>query len=166
MKRIPQYRPWAESRAESSLDGCKQLRLIVGGLLACALVFFSACQKAPLKPLNITSNDVCFYCKAPITEIQYAAEFVSKDGFVRKFDDLACLIKNAGKVGKKNIAAFYAMDYPTKQWLAAEEAVFVRSQKFKTPKDGGIIAFKDPSQAQALATRYQAELVKFDDLVK
>ena len=95
------------------------------------------------------------------------AELVTKDGFVRKFDDIGCMLEHAkGKIGKANIIAYYAMDFPTQQWVRAEEAQFVKSDKFQTPRSGGILAFKDQANAQDLASQYQAQLVPFADLIK
>jgi copper chaperone NosL len=139
--------------------------IIVGGFIACAVLMLSACQSGTPKPLDIAANDVCTRCRTPIIESRYAAEFVTKDGFVRKFDDIVCMTNHARKV-RKNIAAFYAMDFATQKWLNAEEAQFIRSEKFKTPQNGGILALKDPAKAKELATQYQAELVTFNDLMK
>jgi len=144
----------------------KGLRILLGGVLLGAVVFCGACEKAPVKPVDIGANDVCFYCKSPITEVAFAGEFVTKSGFVRKFDDIGCLLADAKKVGKKNIQIFYFIDIVSKKWFPAEEVRFLRSDKIRTPRNGGIIAFQDASKAQQLAPRYQAELVQFDDILK
>lgn len=141
--------------------------LLTAGLLTVIVSLLIACQKAPLKPVDIAADDLCAYCKGIITEKQYAAEFITNDGFVRKFDDIACMVQHAkGKVKKENIAAYFIMDFPSQKWVPAQEAKYVKSDKFKTPKDGGILAFKDPAKAQALASQYQAVLIGFDDLMK
>jgi hypothetical protein len=145
---------------------CPEKR-IVGwtGFFLC--LFLSAgCKESPVKPANISANDVCYHCRAPIANPAFAAELVTKDGFVRKFDDLACLIANARKIGKKNIKTFFVIDAQSKNWLVAEAAYFVRSEKFRTPQNGGIVAYGDIAQAQALASRYQAQLARFDELLK
>jgi nitrous oxide reductase accessory protein NosL len=142
------------------------LRFILGGVLFCAVLISCACEKTPVKPVNINENDICFYCKSPITDVAFAAEFVTKDGFVRKFDDIGCFLAHAKKVGKKNIQAFYAMDLISRKWFPAEQLYFVRSDKIRTPRNGGIVAFQDASKAQQVATRFQAEVVKFDDILK
>jgi copper chaperone NosL len=136
-------------------------------LLACAALVLVACQQPTYKPVEIAQNDVCFRCRAPIVEKQYAAEFATKDGFVRKFDDIACMADYAqNKMKKNNIGAFYVVDYATKEWLPAEQAAFVKSEQFKTPQNGGILAFKDKGQAEKLAAQYQATLLTFGDIVK
>ena len=117
-------------------------------------------------PENISSDDVCYFCKSPITEPEFAAEFLTTGGSVYKFDDMACLIASARVTGKENIKSIYVMDADSKTWAPAEKMQFVRSDKLRTPKNGGLVAFKDASKARDLASRYQADLVKLDDLVK
>ena len=145
---------------------------VLGFMLFCVLWMVGGCEKAPLKPAAIGPNDICFYCRAPIiaggekSQEAFAAEFITKDGFLRKFDDIGCLIANAQKVGKKNIVAYYAVDLVSKAWLPAEQLTFVRSDKIRTPRNGGIIAFQDAARAQQVAAQYQAELVKLSDFIK
>ena len=142
-------------------------RLLIGGLLILASLALFGCTKEPLKAVDIGKDELCTSCRNMIVDKHYAAEFITRDGFVRKFDDIACMIQHAKtKVKKDSIAAYFAMDFPSSQWVSAQEAKYVRSDKFKTPKDGGILAFKDPARAQALATQYQAQLLTFDELMK
>lgn len=148
------------------LRSCRRalLPLIILGFA----VLTSGCGQTapPAKPVDIAKDDTCTRCKKPVVDIQYAAEFITKDGFVRKFDDIACMLDHARKVTPAKVAAFYTMDYDKKVWMKAEDAAYVRSQRFKTPNDGGILAFSSKERAQALATQYQAESVSFGDLLK
>jgi copper chaperone NosL len=139
--------------------------IIAAGLIACVLLI-AGCRKPPVMPVGISSDDVCDLCKSTIAQPDFAAEFLTKSGSVRKFDDMACLIASAKAIGKDQIQSFYVMDHKSITLMPAEQAYFVRSDKIQTPKNGGLIAFKDLSEAQNLASRYQAELVKFSDLVK
>lgn len=163
---IQTHKSSSKLSCDRQLQRSKGLGFALAGLLVCALVLLSACQKAEIKPLEIVTGDTCYRCKAPITEKNFAAEFVTKDGFVRKFDDVSCMTQHAAKVGKKNIQAYYVADFPSQKWLKAEEAHFVQSDRINTPKNSGILAFKDESQAKALASQYQAKLVTFSDLLK
>jgi|SRR5262245_6555334 len=131
------------------------------------LVFLGACSEAaPPKPVDITAGDICTYCKKPIADPRFAAEFATRDGFVRKFDDIGCMIEHSKK-GKRNaIAAFFTVDYDKKNWMKAEDMSYLRSKNLKTPNGSGIAAFADRSRAQALATQFQGEAVGFDDLMK
>jgi len=135
--------------------------------LALSVVLLAGCQKAPLKPVDLVTDDLCSYCKGVIVEKQYAGEFITRDGFVRKFDDISCMVKHAKeKVKPQNIAAYYVMDFPTQKWVSTQDVKFVRSDKFTTPKNGGILAFQDAGQAQKLASQYQAQILSFDELLK
>jgi hypothetical protein len=143
------------------------VKVLACGLSICVILALTACQQAEVKPLDITESDICFRCKSPVADKHYAAELVTKDGFVRKFDDMGCMLEHAKtKIGKKNIVAYYVMDFPTQQWVKAEEAQFVKSDKFQTPQNGGILAFKDKAKAEALAAQYQAQPIKLEDLLK
>jgi hypothetical protein len=145
----------------------KAQTFLLAGLLTILAFLPVGCQKAPLKPVDITADDLCAFCRGMIAEKQYAAEFITKDGFVRKFDDIACMAQHAkGKVKKENVEAYFIMDFPSQQWVPAQEAKFVKSDKITTPKNSGILAFKDPAKAQALATQFQAQLLTLDDLLK
>ncbi len=156
-----------EPSIQLDLFSTTALKVVIGSLMACAILSLAACQKAELKPTDIAENDTCFRCKGAIVDKHYAAELMTKDGFVRKFDDISCMLEHAKtKIGKSNIVAYYTMDFPTQTWVRAEEAHFVKSDKFNTPRNGGILSFKDQAKAQALASQYQAQLVTFKDLIQ
>jgi hypothetical protein len=145
--------------------------LLLVFLILCATVFIAACTKPVVKPAEFMENDTCFHCKSPITpkELPFAAEFVTSNGFVRKFDDIGCMIANAKKVGKKNIVAFYAVDVQSRKIFPVEEVQFVHSDILATPRKGGTIAFKDPAAAEKYINQYKAvkiEKVKLDDLLR
>lgn len=140
-------------------------RLAFYSSLLSVLLFTGACEKTPVKPVNITSNDVCFHCKGPISDVTFAAEFVANNGFARKFDDISCLVADAKKLGKKNIQAFYFVDAQSKKLFPVEEVQLVRSNKLRTPQNGGIVAFKDPEKAREFIERFHAEAIKLDTLL-
>ena len=157
---------------ESAMFRCRPLRLERSELfrwvlLACAAIVIVGCQQPTYKPVEIVESDTCFRCKAPIAEKQYAAELATKDGFVRKFDDIACMADYVQtKMKKENIGAYYVVDYGTKAWLPADQASYVKSEQFKTPQNGGILVFKDKAQAEKLAAQYQAQVLTFGEIVK
>jgi copper chaperone NosL len=140
-------------------------------LLLCTFLIIAACAKAPVKPVEFAENDTCFHCKSPIAakDVRFAGEFITSNGFVRKFDDIGCLAANAKKVGKNNIVAFYASDIVSGKLLPAEQLQFVRCDKVATPKKSGIVAFQDPAKADEYIARlkgYNPEKIKPDDLLR
>jgi copper chaperone NosL len=167
MRKVRRFVRGGEQSLQPNLLQGSAPKLVLGMLLACVVISLGACQKTEVKPLDIAENDTCFRCRGPIADKHYAAELVTKDGFVRKFDDLGCMLEHATeKIGTTNIIAYFVMDFPTQQWVKAEDAHFVKSDKFQTPRNGGILAFKDPAKAQALAAQYQAPVITFADLIK
>ena len=167
MKRVRRYARTGEQFPHFDFRRDSSLKIAVVIASACIVLSMAACQQAELKPLEITQNDVCFRCKSPIADKHYAAELITKDGFVRKFDDIGCMLQHAKtRIGKNNILGYFVMDFPSQQWVKADEASFVKSEGFKTPKDGGILAFKDHAKAQALAQQYKAQMVTLEDLLK
>ncbi|MBI4552570.1 MAG: nitrous oxide reductase accessory protein NosL, partial [Candidatus Latescibacteria bacterium] len=103
-------------------------------------VFIVACQGVDLKPVNIMAEDMCAFCRMAISETRYAAEFIDADGMPFKFDDLGCLRHYLqARQKQQDIAAFFAVNVETREWMPAEQAYYVRSVEFKTPMRGGIV---------------------------
>jgi len=127
-------------------------------LLWLALVLLVACSAGELKPVPIEDGDMCSSCKMAISEKQFAAEIITEDEAVLKFDDIACLLRYQKAQGDKlKAAAIFVTDYETRQWIRAENAFFSRSDAVKTPMGGGILAFGDGAKAGN-------EALKFADL--
>lgn len=130
-------------------------------------VLLSGCGKKAIEPVAIAAEDVCNYCKMAISEKRYAAEFIDVEGSAFKFDDIGCMINFVKAQRQKNeVAAYYVMDFSNPQWLKAEDAYYVRSDKFLTPMNGGIVAFKDSANAEVAAKQKNGKLLRFADLMK
>jgi copper chaperone NosL len=98
-----------------------------------------------------------------ISQKQYASEVIDVHGKALKFDDIACM-QNYIKNRKPDVAATFVVDYETGAWLKAEEAYFVKSDQFKTPMSGSIVAFSNRKKAQATAAEYQGKELRNADL--
>lgn len=105
-------------------------------------------------------------CRMAISEKRFAAEFITKDGEALKFDDIGCLrdyVKSKGN--RDQIAAYFFNDYETTRWIAGTSAHFVKSDEFKTPMSGGIVAFEDKLKAEKAVATGGGRLVSLGDLV-
>lgn len=123
--------------------------LIVALAFACATNF---------NAVDIENGDMCSFCRMAISEKQFAAEIVTKDESVLKFDDIGCMLRYRKTKGANlDAAAIYVADSETKKWIKAEDAFFIRSTTVKTPMGGGIIAFSSADREGAL---------RFSDLEK
>ena len=139
-------------------------------LVACvmtALVGLASCQSKTIEPVAIEASDMCAFCRMSISEKRYAAELIDQDDEAFKFDDIGCLT-NFRKQRKNDdsIRATFVMDYERREWLKAEDAFYVRSSEFKSPMSGGVVAFKDESNAQSAAATYHGTMLLFAQLTK
>src|SRR5262249_26365697 len=75
-------------------------------------LWLAGCGKPKFDPVEIAEEDMCAFCKMAISEKQYAAEFLNRDGDVFKFDDIGCMVSYVveKKVGD-SVAAFYVVDF-------------------------------------------------------
>ena len=124
------------------------------------------CQKRAVEPVAIATEDMCSYCKMAISERQYAAELIDRDGKPFKFDDIGCML-NFIKKGPPSVSAssFFVMDFDQRQWVKADSAYYVRSSELTTPMNGGIIAFNDLAKAQEAVGKYHGKLLHFKELL-
>jgi copper chaperone NosL len=60
----------------------------------------------------------------------------------------------------------FVMDYDSKQWIKAEEAAYVKSERIQTPMAGGIVAFGQKPRAEGVSSQVQGQVITFEDLFK
>lgn len=98
-----------------------------------------------------------------ISQPQYAAEAVDKEGNAYKFDDIGCMFRYLRDHALPQ-RRLYVMDYVNRQWLEAERAVFVRSEAIRSPMNGGLVAFRDQSAAQQFSKNSSGQIVGLAEL--
>ena len=139
--------------------------ILAGGIAT--LIVFAQCQRGATEPVAIEANDMCSFCRMSISEKRYAAELIDEQGEVFKFDDIGCManfIKQ--KSNNAPVNATFVMDFDRRDWLKAEDAVYVRSAEFKTPMNGGMVAFRDQASAQAAVAKYHGTKLEFAEVTK
>ena len=145
------------------------MKLPLAFILACgiAIVMLASCVQVTVAPVAIEADDMCSFCRMSISEKRYAAELISNDGQVFKFDEIGCMA-NFIKQKKNNgdVHAAFVMDFDRREWLPAENAFYVRSSELKTPMNGGIVAFENQSSAEGAAAKYHGALVRFAEVTK
>lgn len=129
-------------------------------------LLFTACREAEIKPVDLAAEDVCTHCKMAISEKQFAAEFIRLDGDASKFDDIGCMMDYLKEKPDTKVAAYFFMDYETKNWVKGNNASFAKSDEITSPMSGGIIAFQDKTKAEAAATKYKGKTLSFEELTK
>jgi copper chaperone NosL len=120
-------------------------------LAAMALVFVAACSRGEAPPVAVdTRNDLCGWCRMPVSDARFAAQLVSPSEEPRLFDDIGCLatfLKSGGAPAKGQIA--YVADHRTKAWVRASAAVYAKKPGLATPMGSGLIAHADEASRNA-----------------
>jgi copper chaperone NosL len=133
--------------------------------LIIAIATLVACGNRPLRPIDVDATDMCARCRMAISQSRYAAELIDRDGDVRKFDDIGCMVRytqdNHLDPRQQN---YFVMDYGSRHWLEAARAFYVRSEAIPSPMSGGIVAFPDRSQASQFARGIDGALMTFEEL--
>lgn len=143
------------------------LSAFIAGCVVAVLIVLAQCQYRNPGPVAIEADDMCSFCRMSISEKRYAAELIDDEGRVFKFDDIGCManfIKQ--KKTDATIHETFVMDFDRREWLKAENAIYVRSSELKTPMNGGMIAFKEQSSAAAAVAKYHGTTLQFAEVTK
>jgi len=143
----------------------KYLSAFIIGCGIATVIVLAQCQRRATEPVAIEANDMCSFCRMSISEKRYAAELIDEQGEVFKFDDIGCMA-NFVKRNTAKVHATFVMDFDRREWLKAENAFYVRSSELKPPMNGGIVAFKDQSSAEAAIAKYHGTKLEFPEVTK
>ena len=117
-----------------------------------AIFFFASCSTGPAS-INY-GRDNCTDCSMTIMDPKFASEIITKKGKVFKFDDAHCILNyiKSGKLKKQEIARTVFLDFNNSHnFLPAESAFFVVSNKLKSPMNGNTIAVASREVANNIA---------------
>lgn len=133
--------------------------------LALALALAAGCGSGPPEPVPIVlDEDACSYCRMAISQREYAAELVTRQGRVELFDDVGCLAAWLREHGRPEGAAAFVVDYGSGEWLAAEAATYLASTALPTPMRSGLAAFGDAAAADAAAREIGGETAAWEQV--
>ena len=134
--------------------------------LALILLVLTCCRSAEIKPEEFAAEDVCTQCKMAISEKQFAAEFFTTEGEVRKFDDIGCMVDYLKANATAKPATYFFVDYETKKWIKGNAVTLVKSDSLTTPMYGGIVAFDDQAKATAAALKIKGKISTIESLIQ
>lgn len=124
-------------------------------LLSLLIVIFvlSGCgQDQSFEPVNVNPEiDVCEICNMSIAAENFAAEAITTQGDVYKFDDISCMVEFLqGKIGVavEDLAKRYVRDVNTGEWIELEQAYHAYHDDFWTPMANGVVTFKSKEDAE------------------
>ncbi len=117
--------------------GRMQNRIILFGVLS-----LLGCGSSEIRPVDIYPEDVCTFCKMAFSDQRYAAEIISREEEVAKFDDIGCMIKYRNMRDNSGTSTVFVKDYETRGWIPEDRAVIIQTD-IMTPMGSGKIAFSD-----------------------
>jgi copper chaperone NosL len=129
-----------------------------------SLVLFVYCGSGNPEPVPIYfGEDACGHCQMIISEPNFAAQYLPQKGKAKKFDDVGCLLARLQSQPEK-LRAIFVASFEDGNWLDAEKAIFLKSEKINTPMSFGLAAFPNPAAAQKMQEQFGGEILRFEEM--
>ena len=89
------------------------------------LALVPACGHVGPADIDITT-DVCARCHMSIDTVAHAAEIVTGEGDIRKYDSLGCLLEDYRELtaAGRRVTGTWVVDYGSRKFVRAEAAVY------------------------------------------
>jgi len=130
--------------------------------LVVGLFVVLACSS--LRPVAITTNDVCENCKRMITQPKIAAEIMPPSGVALKFRTVSCMARYMNQ--HPTDGGVFVTDYRTGRFLSAQSAVFVRAEIDDNTRERDFLAFGDVAAAVEFGKTKGSSPVDWPSVVK
>jgi hypothetical protein len=102
-----------------------------------------------------------------VSEPAFAAAYRRDGAGARIFDDIRCLLNDMKDEANPKGLRFWFHDAASGAWITSEEAVFVKSARFRTPMSGGMVAYAGRSAGERAASENGGVLIgNVDELLK
>lgn len=151
---------WWRNRKQRRVPGVKPAALA----LLLPLVFVQ-CSTGP-QPIQY-GTDNCDFCKMTLMDKRYGAEIMTKKGKAYKFDDANCLVlfDKEGTVKSADVAGHYIADFSHEGvLLETEKAVFLHSDKLKTPMASQVAAFASQADLEKIKSQTGGEMLTWEQV--
>ena len=142
------------------------MRALAAILLAGALT--AACSRPGPGPI-LYDTDACDHCKMTIADPRFAAQVVTRTGKRYVFDDPGCVAAflASGRVAAADIHSVWFNDHrDPERRVAADDAMFVVSDRIRAPMNGRMAAFATREDADGLRTALGGSVERWADVTK
>lgn len=127
-------------------------------VLSAALLLSASCGvRADGPPEIVVDRTACSHCGMLISEPLYAAAYRAPGAAPRLFDDLGCL-RDAARA-ERGALRVWVHDATSGEWIDGRAATFISSSAIPTPMGGGILAYREPEDAERAAVKYKARVI-------
>ncbi len=124
-------------------------RRIAAALVSGLLLWVAACGEPPGPADLDTKNDACAWCRMAVSDARFAAQIVCPSEEPRFFDDIGCLVSYVARGAPPRGAVAFVADHRTKEWVAAERALYTRNPALATPMGSHLLAHADAASREA-----------------
>jgi copper chaperone NosL len=139
------------------------------GLVAAGVSFAAAaCGTPGPRPLAFGAEQ-CAHCHMTLADPRFAAELVTRTGKAIPFDDVGCLAAfvATGGLEADAIRSLWVADFARPDsMLAADQAVFLRSDALRTPMDYRLVALRPGPGADSVRAALGGELVPWSRVLE
>jgi copper chaperone NosL len=145
----------------------RKLEIKTATTAALMMMVMSSCAAQP-EPLKM-GVDACDFCKMTLTDPRFGAELITKKGRISRFDDMHCLrgYMAMGNFSTADLKSIWLVDYANSaQFIPAEKAILLKSEKFRSPMAGNIAAFSTKEKMEAVKADYPGEILSWKDISK
>lgn len=110
-------------------------------------------------------KDTCARCRMHLARPGFAGELRDREGILKKYDDLGCLLL-AIDSAHAEVPQAYAEVHPTGALIPLLTATLVVDSKTITPMGYGVLAFADAESAAAHVSAQGGRLASLEELLK
>lgn len=145
---------------------CRPLRTMCA-LIAATLWVSGCARESPDTPPTVhLGEDMCAECGMIISDERFASATVVESERsqpdTRLFDDFNCMINHEVMNPGPPILRRWVRDHASREWVAAEDAVYLCSADLHTPMASNVAAFAGRAGAEALRAEVGGDLRDFD----
>jgi copper chaperone NosL len=111
-------------------------------------------------------KDHCHLCDMTVVDKTHAAEYVTKKGKAYMFDAVECMVMKVNRETKEETLEFILVaDYGNPGDLVnAKEAIYLISEKIKSPMGANLSAFSSNEKAIATQKEFGGNLYSWEEL--
>jgi copper chaperone NosL len=132
-----------------------------------ALAVASCGARADGPPEIVVDRTPCAHCGMLVSEPAFAAAYRRDGADARIFDDIRCLLNDMKDEANPKGLRFWFHDAASGVWITSEEAVFVKSARFRTPMSGNMVGYAGRSAGERAASENDGVVIgNVDELLK
>lgn len=142
-------------------------KTFITAIIILVAAFFSSCHQS-VSPI-IVGKDHCSFCKMPVSDARFGGEIITGKGRTYKFDDAHCLLsfwQSEDLKGAKNLSVYFVDFCGAHLLIPKANALFFRSEMFKSPMNGNIAAFDNADSLAAVSQKFSGVALDWDELKK